>query len=137
MSVKRHSAAAASISSTQVGFGVWSKLYGVYGYNFMQFVVCGGRGGNEADLDSVEAYSSTPNFKTYVVYQILAPNFRRYDSLTDCWLSCPSLLLARSAASAAFFRGCVFVAGGGGFNSPSHHHHHHHHHHHASRWLHG
>ncbi len=36
----------------------------------MQFVVCGGRGGNEADLDSVEAYSSTPNFKTDIVYQI-------------------------------------------------------------------
>ncbi len=70
MSVKRHSAAAASISSTQVGFGVRSKLYGVYGYNFMQFVVCGGRGGNEADMDSVEAYSSTPNFKTDIVYQM-------------------------------------------------------------------
>ena len=36
MCTKRHSAAAASISSTQ-------------------FVVCGGRGGSEADLDSVEA----------------------------------------------------------------------------------
>jgi hypothetical protein len=68
MNVKRHSAAAASISSTQVRFGVRSELYGVYGYNFMQFVVCGGRGGNEADLDSVEAYSSTPNFENHVVY---------------------------------------------------------------------
>jgi hypothetical protein len=26
----------------------------------MQFVVCGGRGGNEADLDSVETYFQPP-----------------------------------------------------------------------------
>jgi hypothetical protein len=41
----------------------------------------------------------------------MAPNVCRYDALTDSWLTCPPLLLARSAAAAAFFKGCVFVAG--------------------------
>jgi hypothetical protein len=41
----------------------------------------------------------------------MAPKFYRYDALTDSWLTCPPLLLARSAAAAAFFKGCVFVAG--------------------------
>jgi hypothetical protein len=31
--------------------------------------------------------------------------------MTDTWLACPSLLLARSAAAATLFKGCVFVAG--------------------------
>ena len=60
MNMKRHSAAAASISSTQVrGVGRERARATV---TASQFVLCGGRGGSEADLDSVEAYCPTQQF---------------------------------------------------------------------------